>query len=303
MDRPDAVSPNPVLRGRWSQRWPSARPSPRRLWPVAGVSAAVHLGLIGALLLVQALRWVPLPAAPQQLAVIDLVLNDPGQGGAPKDRGQGHQAHAPPRPAAPAAPAAAAPPPVPTPPATQPAAASPAPALPTAPRAALPPPVPDAPPPPNPKDAAAPPPPTPAPDAATAKATPSPTPPADSPPPAVRLGDDGDSGETDEITGLRTAPPGPDRTVHNLPPRYPRGAVLRQEQGQVVMLLHINPAGGVSAADITHSSGSLSLDSAAQEAALAWRFRPAMKDGLPVDSTLPYSITFELTGPRGDARR
>ncbi len=275
---------------------------PERLWPVAGASAAVHLGLIGALLLVQALRWAPLPAAPQQLAVIDLVLNDPGQGGAPRDRGQGHQAHAPPRPAAPAAPAAAAPP-VPTPPATQPAAAAPTPSVPKAPQSALPPPVPDAPPPPTPKDAAAPPPPAPAPATATATAKATPSPPADSPPPAVRLGDDGEGGETDEITGPRTAPPGPDRTVHNLPPRYPRGAVLRNEQGQVVMLLHINPAGGVSAADITGSSGSAALDSAAQEAALTWRFRPAMKDGLPVDSTLPYSITFELTGPRGDARR
>ncbi len=265
----------------------------------------MHLGLIGALLLLQALRWVPLPAAPRQLAVIELVLNDPGQGGAPRDRGQGQQTHAPPRPAAPAAPAAATPPPVPTPPATQPAAAaSPAPSVPKAPQAALPPPVPDAPPSPIPKDAAVPPPRNPAPaapTAAAAKATPSP--PADSPPPAVRLGEDGESGETDEITGPRTAPPGPDPKIRNIPPRYPRGAMLRQEAGQVVMLLHINPAGGVTAADITRSSGSIALDSAAQEAALAWRFKPAIKDGLPVDSTLPYSITFELTAARGEVRR
>ncbi len=275
------------------------------------VSALAHLAVIGALLVVQALRWVPLGAPPQE-AVVELVLDDPGAGGAPRVRGEGEKPQTPPHPAAPAVPAAAEPPPVPLPPDPHStAAAAPSPALPPAPHAAQPPPVPDAPPAAAPKDVARPPPPAARPlpnmkavqEAMPGTAAPTaPTPPAETPPPAVRLGDEGEGGQTDEVLGARTAPPSLDGSARNIPPRYPRAAVLRQEEGQVLLLLHLSAAGAVVAADIARSSGYPSLDDAAQAAVLGWHFKPALQDGLPVESTLPYGITFELAG-KGDSRR
>jgi protein TonB len=99
-------------------------------------------------------------------------------------------------------------------------------------------------------------------------------------------------GETDEITGPNVAGPTPDHAARNLPPRYPRDAEGRHPEGTVVLRLVVGADGAVAAADVLRSSGHLVLDEAARAAVLRWRFRPALRDGLPVPSALPYSFRF-----------
>ncbi|WP_048863183.1 energy transducer TonB, partial [Acidisphaera rubrifaciens] len=108
------------------------------------------------------------------------------------------------------------------------------------------------------------------------------------------------TGETDEVFGPHTAPPTEDHTIRNIPPRYPREAARRGEQGRVVLLLRIGTEGAVLNAAVYQTSGSPDLDAAAMKAVMSWHFHPAQQDGFPVESTIPYSFTFELTDRRED---
>jgi len=109
----------------------------------------------------------------------------------------------------------------------------------------------------------------------------------------VRLGDVAGTGL---VFGTQVVPAGPDSTVHNRPPAYPRDAARRGEQGTVELLIHIAPDGSASEVDVAASSGSVSLDRAARAAVLAWRFRPAVEDGAPVASILPFRVKFTIDG-------
>ena len=40
----------------------------------------------------------------------------------------------------------------------------------------------------------------------------------------------------------------------------------------------------------------VALDRAAREAAVKWHFRPGTRDGIPVPTTVPYTMVFQLGG-------
>jgi len=150
------------------------------------------------------------------------------------------------------------------------------------------PPTPPTPPAPTPPDAAAEPSPAPAPS----PAKPSPTP-ASAAPAAVRLGDGGPEGLTDDISG--DIPASPDPSSPNLPPRYPAEAARRGQQGAVILTVTIAPNGATSAVQIARSSGHALLDSAAQQAVARWHFKPGLDaEGSPVSSSMPIRIRFVL---------
>jgi TonB family protein len=77
-------------------------------------------------------------------------------------------------------------------------------------------------------------------------------------------------------------------------PVYPQEAIARKQEGTVQMLVYIEADGHVAAVAVTHSTGVPELDVAAEQAVRQWKFRPAMKDGVPIASTMQENITFAL---------
>ncbi len=95
-----------------------------------------------------------------------------------------------------------------------------------------------------------------------------------------------------------TAPARPLAGAANVAPDYPTGSRLRGEQGRVQMVARVNPEGRVVHVAVVGSSGFPALDEAAERAVRRWRFQPEMRDGVPVFSTVPLGITFQLDGGR-----
>ena len=139
-----------------------------------------------------------------------------------------------------------------------------------------------------------PPPPPPAAPAAPALAA-APTP----PPIRLRPGaspDGRDEGRTEIVVGDNVVPASADPGRANIPPRYPAEAARRGQQGEVVLSLVIGTDGSVLVAEVARSSGFPALDRAAREAASKWHFRPAMRGGIPIPTTVPYTMVFQLGG-------
>ncbi|MFD2235771.1 energy transducer TonB, partial [Phaeospirillum tilakii] len=80
------------------------------------------------------------------------------------------------------------------------------------------------------------------------------------------------------------------------PPPYPPSARRRGLEGRVVLDLTIDAGGRTVAVALVRSSGVGSLDDAAREAVAGWRFRPAHRDGQPVESRRQVPIRFQLNG-------
>lgn len=223
----------------------------------------------------------PSPPPPRSEATIEMILKAPGEGDAPRQSGHGQDL-------ALSAPPPSAPPPVPPAPQSEPSTAIPAPPPPPAPpeTADVPPPPPPAPPP-----APAPSPP----DAAPAEPT-RPAPPANrpsEPAPAVRLGENGTAGLTNDISG--DIPASPDPSAPNLPPRYPAEAARRHQQGAVIVVVTVRPDGHAGGVAVAESSGFPLLDHAAQDAVARWRFRPELdSEGQPISSRMPIRVRFVL---------
>lgn len=80
----------------------------------------------------------------------------------------------------------------------------------------------------------------------------------------------------------------------NRAPPYPEEAYRRDEEGTVVLRLHIADDGRVERVEITQSSGSPWLDEAAQKTLGTWHFRPARREGRPVRSYRDQPVRFVL---------
>jgi len=64
-------------------------------------------------------------------------------------------------------------------------------------------------------------------------------------------------------------------------PKYPREALMNEEQGTVRIRVLVDTSGKVIDAKVKKSSGSKTLDKAATKAYSLCTFKPAMKDGVP----------------------
>jgi protein TonB len=91
------------------------------------------------------------------------------------------------------------------------------------------------------------------------------------------------------VTVLRQATPYAD----NEAPVYTQEARDSGEQGTVRFTVAVSPLGTVQDAYVTASSGYPDLDASALTAAWQWRFRPALRNGVPVATTLHLWIRFE----------
>ena len=75
-------------------------------------------------------------------------------------------------------------------------------------------------------------------------------------------------------------------------PRYPPDALRRGESGTVLLRVHVGADGIPMAIDLVQSSRSRALDHAATDAVRRWRFRPAQRNGQPVDGVVQVPISF-----------
>ena len=83
--------------------------------------------------------------------------------------------------------------------------------------------------------------------------------------------------------------------ARNPPPIYPAAARRREQQGTVTVKVLVGADGSVERAEIADSSGFDSLDDAALETVRSrWRFVPARRDGLAVESWVLVPIRFAL---------
>ncbi|UCG42228.1 MAG: energy transducer TonB [candidate division WOR-3 bacterium] len=90
--------------------------------------------------------------------------------------------------------------------------------------------------------------------------------------------------------------PGPEQTEPELlsmpTAEYPEAAVQSGIEGRVIVEVTVDTAGAVVTAAVVESSGHPALDQSARRAALQAKFRPAMKDGVPVESrtNIPFGF-------------
>ncbi|MEJ2328111.1 MAG: energy transducer TonB, partial [Chromatiaceae bacterium] len=75
---------------------------------------------------------------------------------------------------------------------------------------------------------------------------------------------------------------------------YPLIARRRGQEGLVVVLVTLSPAGLPEQIALAEASGVASLDAAALEAVRGWRFTPATENGRAVASELRVPIRFRL---------
>lgn len=95
----------------------------------------------------------------------------------------------------------------------------------------------------------------------------------------------------------RKRPAGPSRRAApdpgNVPPSYPKLAEDRGIAGAVLLRVVVSPEGEVLSVDVRESSGHVLLDREAVRAVRQWRFRPALREGIPVAAAVDVPIRFE----------
>ncbi len=96
--------------------------------------------------------------------------------------------------------------------------------------------------------------------------------------------------------GTGEGPSGPPSLTFEAPPDYPAEAAREGVQGIVRIRAHIDTQGRVTQAEVVGTSGDARLDEAARQAALAWRFRPALRGGIPVVARVVRNVRFALDG-------
>ncbi len=91
-----------------------------------------------------------------------------------------------------------------------------------------------------------------------------------------------------------TSPPKIDSTFPVSPPVYPPAAQWTGEEGTTIVRLLISSSGKAHRFNIDKSSGFKDLDYAAVEAAMAWHYLPAMRDGDTTSDWIIVEVKFQL---------
>jgi protein TonB len=83
--------------------------------------------------------------------------------------------------------------------------------------------------------------------------------------------------------------------IHAPRPEYPTAALRSREEGTVMVRVDIDAGGLPMRVEVERSSRSRVLDRAAVEAVGQWRFKPAIVQGVAVESSLVVPISFEAS--------
>ena len=88
-------------------------------------------------------------------------------------------------------------------------------------------------------------------------------------------------------------------SIVNVNPKitYPIQAQRQGMTGMVEVLIHIAPDGTASSVDLIRSSGYDALDNEVLGAVQHWLFRPPMRGGVAVESTLKHRVVFGVDAP------
>lgn len=84
--------------------------------------------------------------------------------------------------------------------------------------------------------------------------------------------------------------------LSNPRPPYPVKARSNGYQGRVLLVVIVNKRGRAKTISLHKSSGYVVLDRAALKTVKKWRFRPALKNGIPVEARVILPIKFRLKG-------
>jgi protein TonB len=82
--------------------------------------------------------------------------------------------------------------------------------------------------------------------------------------------------------------------VARLQPEYPRQAFRGHEEGTVLVRVNVDANGMATNPEVVNRSGSRELDRAAIDAVRKWQFKPALKDGKAIASTVDVPVEFKL---------
>jgi TonB family protein len=82
--------------------------------------------------------------------------------------------------------------------------------------------------------------------------------------------------------------------------KYPPQAIAARHQGEVMLLIVVGKDGEPKDIRVDHGSGFPELDAAAVEAVEQWKFKPELKFGIPVQSTIKLPVDFNLSILSGD---
>lgn len=99
---------------------------------------------------------------------------------------------------------------------------------------------------------------------------------------------------TGQLFSADTAPSAAAEGAILVEPVYPIGVARAGEGGSVNVLVHVDSSGWICGAAIAVPSGTPSLDNAVLDAIRKWKLKPAVKDGLPVESLFPLVFTFRI---------
>lgn len=130
---------------------------------------------------------------------------------------------------------------------------------------------------------------------------PSPVPPPPDDPPVIL-----DTPRAVDVQAPPPSPPAPPAQVADIgssvdassramnPPKYPPEEQRRGIQGTTVLIVSIDPNGGVLDVEVEKSSGNRNLDRAAVAAARRWKFNAEVRDGRKVASRVRVPVDFTL---------
>ena len=129
--------------------------------------------------------------------------------------------------------------------------------------------------------------------------TTAPAPPPTPPTPKAETAPEINLGGTDSLSSLiargsQIIPPAADARFRNREPIYPNEAARLGQSGLVVVQVHVGVDGRAEEVDIERSSGYRLLDNAARDAIITWRFRPAIRGGEAVQSTISIGVDYNL---------
>jgi protein TonB len=97
------------------------------------------------------------------------------------------------------------------------------------------------------------------------------------------------------VAAKPTAPPVPGfANLNDCKPEYPRASLLAEETGLVRVQFEVGPEGQLLSATVVKSSGFRNLDKATVNGLSRCKFRPAVKDGKPVQSSFVGEWNWKL---------